>query len=181
MVKLHIIVLLLVVVSLFAACDCWPGSYITIINNTPYDFVRKKQSSFQMDDWDFPERIESQTSKKVYYEYCGYIFNDWTKDVGYVTYEMSGTEYSFEINAVHTKNGDIYALRCNWPGIIVHFYGFVIDWNSKIDHLTWVPNGNVDFDLSGDANGNFRSKALENFLATPKKPKKWLEKCKGEA
>lgn len=172
MTKLQFIVQSLVVATLFAACECGPGSYITIINETPYDFLRIDHRSFQMDDWEFPWRIDSRTRRKVYYEYCANFFTDWRQDVGHVRYNLSSTDLYFEISAVHNQTGDHYPLRRNWPGIFVRFNDFSNLGSEDFD-LIWVIDGNVDFDLSGSV-GNFRSKAVEAYIARPyKAPKNW--------
>ena len=75
---------------------------------------------------------------------------------------------------MHNQNGEVYALRGNWPGIFVSFKGFPGLGSMKFD-LIWKANTNVDFDLSYH-DGTFSSKAVKSYLVRPPYRPEWQKK-----
>lgn len=118
---------------------------IILVNGTTYDWTNTGQHSDQMNAWGFPATIPAGTSTAVDIEWDQNILVTQSDDAGEVTYTLSGTAWSFQLQARATSGFDLQAAMSvptegNAPNAVVPI-GFDRD-------------GYVVFALAG-TNGNF--------------------------
>ncbi|MFI6737530.1 hypothetical protein ACIBI9_31790 [Nonomuraea sp. NPDC050451] len=125
------------------------GGYLTLRNNTPHEWKRDEQNSYQMNAWDFPERIPAHEDHKVYIEYDEGPFKTKTDDYGNVTYKLGNSDLSFQIQAraAQEGSGDYHPnLRADIQDLLKKS---ISPDPAAIINLGWAHDGNVDFSLSG--------------------------------
>jgi hypothetical protein len=121
------------------------GGYITLVNATNQDWVKSRQHSYQMDHWDFPDKIAAYTSTNVYIEWKE-AFNNRSDDAGEANYRFDGGLSEFQIQARAEDHGDSikYDIRIQFVSLET--------WNNTL-HSTysigWKHDGYVPFILTG--------------------------------
>jgi hypothetical protein len=124
------------------------GGKIILVNGTKYDWIRTNQSSYQMDSWNFPDRVQSGKTATVYVEWTQGMFKTERDDSGSARYTLNGINQSFEVQARANNGFNIQVALTN----------IATSGNAQgsIINLGWNHNGSVVFILSGDL-GNFTS------------------------
>jgi len=82
-------------------------SHLTIINGTPYDFIRSAHHSYQMDNWDsaFPEKISSGNSARIQIGFQNPFFGNKHDDGAEQVYLLHNGSSSFVIQARSPNDG----------------------------------------------------------------------------
>jgi hypothetical protein len=126
-------------------------SHLTIINGTPYDFIRGPHHSFQMDDWDsaFPEKISSGDSARIQVSFQNPLFHSKHNDAAEQSYWFSGGNGSFEIQGRSPDDG--YHLLLDASKMVSPSHPD--DHNNPID-LGWKEDSELYIWISG-SNGGF--------------------------
>ena len=128
------------------------GGYITLVNGTDTDLNKTHEHSYQMNSWNFPDKIAAKNSVNVYVEWDQGIFTTESDDAGETTYTLEGTEgLAFQVRA-RAKNG--FQLE-------IHFSNLDTPGNPKGSTLKlgWVHDGYVSFIISGKT-GDYSSTNL---------------------
>lgn len=124
------------------------GGKITLVNGTKYDWVRSYQHSYQMNSWNFPDKILSGKTATVYVEWDQGVFKTESDDGGEATYTLNGINQSFQIQARATNGFNLQ----------VALTGIATSGNPQGStiNLGWSHDGVVVFILSGES-GHFTS------------------------
>lgn len=82
-------------------------SHLTIINGTPYDFIKGHHHSYQMDDWDsaFPDTIPCGDKARVGVSFQNPFFYSKHNDAAEQVYNLSGAAGTFEIRGRSPDDG----------------------------------------------------------------------------
>jgi hypothetical protein len=118
------------------------GGYITLVNGTKSDWVRKDQHSYQMNSWDFPNTVQAMSSVSVYVEWNQAPWHEWGDDGGDATYQLQGTDLEFWVQA---SGRNEFHLQIAFTNIATHG-----NPRGSVLNLGWIHNGAVNFILSGE-------------------------------
>lgn len=121
------------------------GGRLVIINGTDCDWIRSDQMSYQMNSWNFPEVIKSNSYEVIYIEWSQYIFYDHSLDSASVTYTFKGKDNSsFKIQARAKEIWDIQ--------IYFEDFNFLPYENGKTISLGFRHDGFINFVIFGKNN-----------------------------
>lgn len=140
------------------------GGYLFLDNRTKHAWVRIGQGQYQMESWNFPERIPPQSSTQVYIEYSQRIGRTHTDDAAEVVYALEGTGKNFEIRARTYKKHFAPYLEVDTKdlfedeGATLHS----VPPTSGLIHLGWHHDGTVYFRLYGKVSTDTGSKQDAN-------------------
>ncbi|KAF9815981.1 hypothetical protein IEO21_04308 [Rhodonia placenta] len=120
------------------------GGKLILINGTPYAWELTYEHSYQMKSWPFKDfsTIPAYSSVSIYVEWVGDIFEDVNDDSGDATYILSGTSYSFQIQA-----------RWRFLQVQLQTMATVGNAQGSTIGLGWKHNGVIPFILSGSEGG----------------------------
>jgi len=118
------------------------GGYITLVNGTKSDWVKKYQHSYQMNSWNFPDTVEAMSSASVYVEWNEAPFHEWGDDGGEAAYQLQGTDLEFQVQA---RGRNEFHLQIAFTDIATHG-----NPKGSVLNLGWIHNGAVNFILSGE-------------------------------
>ncbi len=114
------------------------GGHVTLVNGTPYDWVRYRHNPDDMESWNFPERIMAGSTVRIYIEFDAWYYSDSAKS----GYSFEGTGDKFDIYVEETtrgKNLQVWFLL-NSPNTYTH----------RRQQLGFVHNGDVNLIVMGD-------------------------------
>lgn len=124
------------------------GANFVLINDTEYDWICKEKSSYQMDAWNFTDKIEKFSAKKIYVEWDENIFHTKSDDMGKVIYSLNdGSNDSFKIEF---RNGNSKNIEVD----ISNIRRKNIKIKKNLLKLKWMHNGDINFGISGEV-GNY--------------------------
>lgn len=132
------------------------GGKITLVNGTKYDWVKTYQHSYQMNSWNFPDKIPSGKTATIYVEWEQGVFTTESDDGGEVTYTLNGCNQSFQVQA-RAKNGFNLQVQLSNIATAGNPQGSIIS-------LGWVHDGYVAFVLSGELGHFTSSNILTNWM-----------------
>ncbi|KIP07674.1 hypothetical protein PHLGIDRAFT_412290 [Phlebiopsis gigantea 11061_1 CR5-6] len=132
---------------------------LVIVNGTPYDWVKTKSHSYQMDTWDFPDLIPPGQVAVVHVEFKEGIFTDESDDGGEVGYSLRGTSNTFQLLARAPKQH--YNLQVFFDGIST-----ANNPQGTSINLGWKEDGDVVFILSGS----------EGFFSSTNPHPDWMQR-----
>lgn len=123
------------------------GGNIAMSNATSYDWNLTHQHSYQMNTWSFPEKISAGTQGSGYIEFSEGIFETWSDDGGEAQYTLSGTNFSFTVQA---RSSSGFTLQLYLDSIEV------LDSNPKETiNLGWNHDGTIEFTILGGETNQF--------------------------
>lgn len=117
------------------------GGFIAIANGTNRNWLKVGQHSYQMNTWNFPEKIEAGTVQSVYVEWNQGVFVHEGDDAGEVYYKVEGTNDQFQIQARNHGGFNLSVMydTMNPAGAS----------SGQPYSLGWSHNGTVSFILAG--------------------------------
>ena len=119
-------------------------SHLSILNGTPYDFIRGEHSSYQMEDWDtgFPDSIKAGTKARIQIAFRKTWFTTWSDDSARQTYHLQGAGSLFEIQA-HGDGGFHLSLDPSGLNNDGHAHATVnMGWREDSELYIWVAGRN---------------------------------------
>ena len=125
------------------------GGNIAMSNATSYDWNLTHQHSYQMNTWSFPEKISAGTQGSCYIEFSEGISETLSDDAGEAQYTLSGTNFSFTVQA-RFIDGYGHSLKLYLDSIEI------LDSNPKETiNLGWNHDGTIEFTISGGETNQF--------------------------
>ena len=134
------------------------GGYIVLVNRTSHVWTRTYIHSYQMNNWNFPEKINSGEVKQEYIEWDQGFFNNHNDDAGEVTFVLGNTGMTFQVQARVHEEFNLTVLLSN-----IH-----TPLGDKFD-LGWIHDGTVKFYLI-ERNGQFSAPDLDTHWMTANLP-----------
>ncbi|AOM41867.1 hypothetical protein [Xenorhabdus hominickii] len=119
---------------------------LSLINNTNIDWVRVKSESYQMNHWNFPEKIKSKSATEALIERSDWILNDHNLDTGMAEYKLlDSNESSLQVIAKYHNDKGLFVIS-------IYFKSLRTDGNLPGSTLIlgWYPDSIVTFILSGE-------------------------------
>jgi hypothetical protein len=136
------------------------GGFIHLTNGTPYTWTRTDQSAYQMNNWDFPAKMEPGDSSKYYIEFNTSSWVEQSTTSASVTYTLGDTGLTFSISASVTevKGGSFFLPTVTvYDKITVDYTGLNFGGFGSVDLGTVNPGTQTkEVFLVGEA-GNFPS------------------------
>lgn len=122
-------------------------THFTIINGTPYDFIRGSHTSYHMDDWDsaYPNVIPSGTSARLQLSFQKPWGTDWNDDRGEQVYTLSDVPGSFKITGDRFDN----AFRLGLDPTNLQSDGYTHEQS----FVGWKENSELYWWIAGRSNG----------------------------
>lgn len=76
-------------------------THLSILNGTPYDFIRGEHHSYQMEDWDanFPDTIKAGSKARLQIAFRKTLLTTWADDSAMQIYTLQDASSRFEIQA----------------------------------------------------------------------------------
>lgn len=106
------------------------GGSVVIVNKTKWDMIRTGIHSYQMDAWNFPEKIEAGKSAKFYVEWSEGIFETKGDDAGEAYYKLGDKKVEFRMWDANKRN------------FTVTYIGFE-GVNSTPQRVNWLHDGEM--------------------------------------
>ena len=119
------------------------GGYIWIVNATSRSLKLTYQHSYQMNTWAF-KSISRQSMERFYIEY-NEAFSVKADDAGEATFQLDGTNESFQLQARYPHNSGECGLKVDWTGLksMDTYAVFPPPDPSSIGELGWFHNGSL--------------------------------------
>ena len=126
------------------------------MNRTNYVWIRTGIHSYQMNNWQFPAKINPGESVREYVEWDQNIFHNQNDDAGDVVYALENTSMSFHIEArVINGNFNLKVILSNIPTPL----------GESID-LGWAHDGTVEFCLTERDGKFFAPIVVSNWMGS---------------
>ena len=112
-------------------------AHLTIINKTKYVMKRFQCHSYQMNSWEFPERVEAGQKARFKVEWCENIFKTKSDDAGSAYYELEGhSSQRIEFAMWNAKQYNFTLKQIGFPGI---------DPDAK--RINWIDDGEIILEI----------------------------------
>lgn len=120
------------------------GGYLWIANATVRPLKVAKIHQYQMNSWNFGDKILSQTRQRFYIEFCEGIFKTPSDDAGEVTFQLEGTSSSFQLQVRWPYKGGECGLKVRWDVNVDKYEVFPPALpRGKLSELGWIHNGTL--------------------------------------
>ena len=114
-----------------------------LVNETPFDWVKTYEHSYQMNNWCLPAKVPAWSSQQVYVEFSGAITDSTIDDAADTTYLIGGSNISFSLGARAFNDSEIL-------GVTVDVSFKLIATLDKTEcDLGWNQDGTTGFALIG--------------------------------